>query len=240
MIIDIHTHYGVIEGGYQMPLDMQLSAMEEYGIDYALISNIECGILHEGIEGNRKLLQMVRQHSNRLGGMLWCCENLTAPQKEEFEQMYLENTDLIKGLKIHADIANCRADDICFGFFYQFARKYHLPVLFHTQDSPFSKVEYVANVAKKFPDVKLILGHMGLGSDGEEALEALQNHENLYGDTAWVKAEVLEKAKKTGVFHKMMFGTDSPISGKHCYGDECYRGYAPDEMCDHAKQVFRL
>ena len=24
------------------------------------------------------------------------------------------------------------------------------------------------------------------------------------------------------------------------YGDECYRGYAPDVMCDHAKQVFHL
>lgn len=71
MMIDIHTHYGEIEGGYHMPLEMQLEAMEAYGIDYALISNIECGIFHEGIEGNRKMLEMVRVHQDRLGCMLW-------------------------------------------------------------------------------------------------------------------------------------------------------------------------
>lgn len=168
MVIDIHAHYGVIEGGYQMPLEMQLEAMQEYGIDYALISNIECGIWHEGIEGNQKMLDMVRRHSDQLGCVLWCCENLTAVEKDVFEQMYLANQDIVKGLKIHPDIAHERADAPCFDFYYAMGAKYGLPVILHTKDSLFSKVEYVVNVAKHFPNTKLILGHMQISSDGKK------------------------------------------------------------------------
>ena len=126
-IADIHTHYGVIEGGYQMPLEMQLEAMQGHGIDYALISNIECGVLHEGIEGNCKMLDMVRMHSDKLGCMLWCCENLNQEQHVLFEELYLANRDVVKGLKIHPDISGKRADDECFNFYYAMGEKYGLP-----------------------------------------------------------------------------------------------------------------
>lgn len=225
MMIDIHTHYGEIEGGYHMPLEMQLEAMEAYGIDYALISNIECGIFHEGIEGNRKMLEMVRVHQDRLGCMLWCCENLTAEQKILFEEMYLQNQNLVKGLKIHPDIAGRRADDVCFAFYYEMGERYRLPILLHTQESPYSKMEYVVRMAKKYPNTILILGHMGLGSDGKEALEAIKEYDNIFGDTAWVRPEVVRQAEKMGISHKIMFGTDSPISGARCYGDDHYIGY---------------
>lgn len=235
-MIDIHTHYGVIEGQYNMPLDMLLDAMKENGIKYALISNIECGIYHECIEGNVKMLDMVRKHKDRLGCMLWGCENLDDLQKEEFEKLYLANQEIVKGIKIHPDISERRADDECFDFFYQFAQTYSLPVLLHTKDSPYSSVKFVVNAAKKYPDTLFILGHMGLGSDGHEALEAVKKYENVYGDTAWVRFDVIEKAEKMGISHKIMFGTDSPISGETCYEDPYYKEYYSYEQ-DFVRQV---
>lgn len=247
MIIDIHTHYGVIANGYQMPLGMQLHAMDHYGIDYALISNIECGIYHEGIDGNRKMLEMVRSNRSRLGCMLWGCENLGEAQKREFESLYCDHRDIVKGIKLHPDLAGRRADSSCFDFFYQMGERYDLPVLLHTKKGPYSSIEYVVNAARVHPKTRFILGHMGLGSDGSEALAAIERYENIYGDTAWVPADVVVKVEQMGVSHKIMFGTDSPISGEDCYADACYTDYFAHRMdgfngilADNAKRVFGL
>ena len=247
MIIDIHTHYGVIENGYYMPLDMLLCAMEKRGIDYALISNIECGVYHEGIDGNRKMLDMVRENSDRLGCMLWGCENLDEIQKRAFENLYLDNRDIVKGIKIHPDLSGRRADDGCFGFFYQMGERYHLPLLLHTKKGPYSSIEYVVNAAKEYPSARFILGHMDLGSDGSQALWAVKQYDNIYGDTAWVPATVAARADKMGISHKIMFGTDSPISGEGCYEDDCYEAYFMQHdnfmegiMAGNARRIFGI
>lgn len=247
MIIDIHTHYGVVKNRYDMPLDMQLYAMKKYGIDYALISNIECGINHEGINGNVKMLDMVKKHRDTLGCMLWGCENLDDTQKEEFKKIYLNHKDIVKGIKIHPDISQKRIDDECFDFFYSLAKEYSLPVLLHTKSSPYSSVEFAVNAAKKYPDTSFILGHMNLASDGNEALEAVKKYDNIYGDTAWVQIGVVKKAEKMGISHKIMFGTDSPISGEKCYEDACYINYyshagdyIKEIMVENAKRIFGI
>jgi len=159
--------------------------------------------------------------------------------------MYLANQDIVKGLKIHPDVAQERADSPCFDFYYAMGTKYGLPVILHTKDSLFSKVEYVVNVAKHFPNTKLILGHMQISSDGRKALEAIKTYDNLYGDTAWVKLEVVKLAYDMGISHKIMFGTDSPISGRDCYMDDYYKNYYEDTseymtdiMSENAKKMF--
>ena len=58
MIIDIHTHYGIVPGKYNMSVEMQLEAMKKHHIDYALISSIEAANKHEGISANVKMLDI--------------------------------------------------------------------------------------------------------------------------------------------------------------------------------------
>ena len=41
MIIDIHAHIGVLSG-FEMPVTMQLEAMDKYHIDYAIVSDLLC------------------------------------------------------------------------------------------------------------------------------------------------------------------------------------------------------
>ncbi|MBQ2923725.1 MAG: amidohydrolase family protein [Tyzzerella sp.] len=247
MIIDIHTHYGIVPGKYNMSVEMQLAAMEKYHIHYALISNIVASIEHKGISANAKMLEIVREHKDRLGCMLWANEKLDEAEKKSFEDMYLTNRDIVKGIKIHPDVSEKRADDVCFDFFYSMAAKYHLPILLHTKKNQFSSVEIVVNAAKKHPNTIFILGHMEISSNGKNALEAVKKYDNIYGDTAWVRLEVAEEAEKMGIVHKMMFGTDSPISGADCYADDYYmeyyrtdKQYIEDIFYKNAQRVFGL
>lgn len=247
MIIDIHTHYGIVPGKYHMPIEMQLEAMDKYDIDYALVSNIEASIEQEGIRANAKMLEIVREHKDKLGCMLWVNEELDETEKKTFEEMYLANQDIVKGIKVHPDVSGRRADDTCFDFFYSMGAKYNLPVLLHTKQNQFSSADIVVNAAKRHPDTIFILGHMEIGSDGRAALEAVKKYDNIYGDTAWVHLDVVKEAHRMGIVHKMMFGTDSPISGADCYGDDYYLDYYKQEdtcmadvMAENARRIFGL
>lgn len=247
MIIDIHTHYGVVKDKFNMPLDMLLCSMDKYGIDYSLISNITCGYMQGETDGNAEILGLVRKNSKRLGAMLWCAPG-NGSDIAELERQYLDNRDIVKGLKIHPDISGIRADDKAFEPYLKTAEKYGLPVLFHTQDSPFSKVIYVINAAKRHPNVSFILGHMSLCSDNTEAISAIKENENVYGDTSWVKLSSVKAAAEANIGNKLMFGTDSPIGGPDTYGDgeyytdyyDCNDEFLSGVMCENARRIFKL
>ena len=186
MIIDIHAHCGVVENGHKMPIENQLYGMEKYGIDYAIISNVECGECHDCIEGNKRALEIVKQYRDKFSCMLWATEDLTEDEKNQFEELYLQNKELIKGLKVHPDISKTAADDPCFDYVYRMAEKYDLPVLLHTNNTEFSSIEKSVNAAKKYPKARFILGHMDISSDDcIEALNAVRDYDNIYGDTCF-------------------------------------------------------
>ena len=247
MIIDVHTHYGITEN-FNMTIQLQLQCMDKHGIEYALISNIECCKNHENIEANKKMIEIVRKNSKRLGCLLWVAENITSEEKNQFKKLYTDNKDIVKGIKVHPDISKKRADDECFDFYYEMAAQYSIPVQIHTNTSGFSDIKYVVNAAKKHPKTVFVMAHMDISSDDcEEALQAVRDNGNIYGDTSWVKFDAVKKAAQMGIDHKMMFGTDNSIDNKDRYMDVYYVDYYTLEepymhgiMCDNAKKIFNI
>ncbi len=259
MILDVHAHIGVVPGGFQMPLENQLQGMEKFGIDYALISDIRCGESQTKSDGvtpyqtliNREAADIVRAHKEKLGLMLWCRPNAEQGFTKEFESIYLENKDIVKGLKVHPDISGLPFNDPKMIPYLEMAREFSLPVLIHTKESDCSKVSFVCEMARKFPEVDFILGHMSISEDKEESFRALAEYPNIYGDTAWVYYADAVRACNLGLEDKILFGTDSPIGGADTYGDPAF--YLPyyenpelsqtaiDKiMYQNAQKLFRL
>lgn len=233
IFLDMHAHIGIVPGKYFMPPEYQLMGMEKYHIPYALISNIACGETMTPAkpgqdvqyEGNKEAIEVARAHPDKLGVMLWCCPNTAltgAGCNEAFKQLYLENKDIVKGLKIHPDISNLKANDPLVEPYLQMAEKYDLPVLFHTCETAYSKLSYLRDMIEKYPKVRFILGHQSMCSDGQDSLQMIQTYPNVYGDTCWVKPEVIKQAEEMGIAHKIMFGTDSPINSAYTYEDPVY------------------
>ena len=259
MKIDVHAHIGRLVNGEDMSLEKQLRGMDAYGVDYALISHIECGerLLEDNPLADRQqmknlaAIEAAAEHPRRLGVLLWCCPD-DPGYSADFERLYRDNRKLIKGLKVHPDMSRTDANDKRLWPYYEMAARWRLPVLVHTRENRHSKVSYVVEMARRFPNVPFILGHMSLSDDKEESLQALETYENMYGDTAWVYSTVLAEAEKRGVIHKILFGTDSPIKGWDTYGDpEFYQAYdhldeiLTQESClrvffQNAVQLFRM
>ena len=231
MVIDSHVHIGD-SLGFIMKEETVIESMEKYNIDYCIISNADAAELdHElkvipeeyqidQVTALKRSLDFARKYPNKIGVLVWLkprLEGLT----DELIEMIEENLDIIFGLKLHQHHSRTGMDDESMVPYIEFARKHNLPIMAHTGGCEEAGCIRVWNAAKKYPDVKFIMAHMGLGTDNEEAIKLLGTLPNLYGDTAWVSIESTIKAMKEAGADKMLFGSDSPIDGVdtyHCNG----------------------
>jgi predicted TIM-barrel fold metal-dependent hydrolase len=100
----------------------------------------------------------------------------------------------------------------------------HIPVIIYpgTHLSPKTKMEYARphlldEVARAFPNLKLVLSHFGYPWV-DEAIVLLGKHHNVYADIAallrrpWVAYDALVRAHQFQVIDKLLFGSDFPFT----------------------------
>lgn len=235
VIIDAHAHIGSFKRfGLKRSQDIILKSMEKYHIDYSLISNGDASEFdnkgdvdinsQDQITANQATIDFVKKHPENLGALLWCRPFFeTADAK--LDSFIATNRQYIHGLKFHPFGSKVAADEKKMEPYYKLARKYHLPILFHTAIDDKSKIIHLKNVALKYPDLTFIAAHMELITDNELAIKIVSEVPNIYGDTAWVKPEsTLKTISKAGI-DKIMFGTDNPVDGPDTLNNPIYQTY---------------
>ena len=148
------------------------------------------------------------------------CENAKQEAQKlttEIEQLVAENRQNLVFLKVHPYHSNLAFDDDKMIPYLELAVKYNLPVVIHTGEGYNDSPERDFAMAKKYPQLKFIMAHMGLGTDNQLAIDLMAEADNLYADTTWVPVSTtLEVIKRYGS-KRVMFGTDSPIDGVDTY-----------------------
>lgn len=227
MIIDTHVHIGKMLV-FDMPPENVLYSMDKYGIDFSLVSNVECAENdHNGnpIPQNlqksqnavlKKTLEFARTHSDKIGVLPWLKIRQERPDAE-FIRMIADNRDIIYGLKLHPFHSRTAPDDETLESVYKIAAEYNLPVVSHTGGCAEAVSLRLYNAAKKHPEINFVMVHMDLGTDNSQAIELLGKLPNLYGDTTWVPVESTLKAINKWGSEKILFGSDNPIDGKDTY-----------------------
>ncbi len=262
MIIDAHAHVGRM-ADFNLSQKKLLEAMDRYGIDAAIVSSItgmevssEQILLDDTmqvsqIRGNEKCIEFARRFPDRFRVLLWM-KPLTEGFNEEFERLYLENQDMIVGLKAHPYYSALPFNDWRYEGYIQMAERYQLPILIHTASDECSNPKWVATMAERYPRVKFILGHMELGSDHMEVIKMMRYLPNLYADTAWGGLGDILKAIAVVGPNRILFGSDVPIDGIDTYANPMYQqifneiyDYLPKDMADrilfqNAIDLFRL
>ena len=227
MIIDTHVHIGNMLVFDMLPEDV-LYSMDKYGIDFSLVSNIECA--ENDHNGNpvpqnlqksqnavlEKTLEFARANPDKIGVLPWLKIRQERPD-EKFIKMIADNRDIIYGLKLHPFHSITAPDDESLESIYRLAAEYNLPVVSHTGGCPEADSIRLYNAAKKHPEVNFVMVHMYLGTDNSQAIELLGKLPNLYGDTTWVPVESTLKAINKWGSEKILFGSDNPIDGKDTY-----------------------
>ena len=128
------------------------------------------------------------------------------------------------GVKLLPMYAGFRPDDERLDPLWRYASENSLPVLLHTGTTFVSQAplectlpRHLDPVAIRFPDVKLILAHLGHPYEGE-CVAVIRKHANVYADISALHYRPFQLyhslmlVQEYGVWHKLLFGTDYPFT----------------------------
>lgn len=203
MIVDAHTHLGDFPL-FNVRLDAEglIRMMDECGVDHALLFSLPNELTREAVE----------RYPDRLSGMVWVNpldgEAALSAVKEAVSRWGF------KGIKLHPLLDSYLPDSEVVHPVMELAGRLGVPILFHCGHPPWTLPWHFGNLADRFPDVQIILGHMGHGHivyiNG--ALEVAQKHRNIFLETSGMPmhSKIKEAADTVGV-DRVLYGSDAPF-----------------------------
>lgn len=170
---------------------------------------------------NDNVAAFVAAHPKRLIGFM----ALHPHDPHCLEELERCRTDLnFKGIKLGPNYQNFDPLEARALQIYERAQRYGLPIMFHQGTSPqrnapirFAHPLLMDEVAIRFPDLKIIMAHVGHPYQ-TDTIAVIRKHPNVYADMSaniyrpysfW---EQMVKANEWNVMHKILLGTDYPVT----------------------------
>jgi uncharacterized protein len=201
VITDAHLHIGDYPA-FNVRLDP--SALGEH-LD---ANGISTGIVFSpGNEATAKAVATTASAS----GLVWA--NPKHPGVLAEARDYLSAPEF-RGIKLHPLLDGYLPDDPMVWPLAELAAERGLPVLVHCGHPPFSLPWSIESLAARFPELKVILGHMGHGNivwiNG--AIEVAERRPNVFLETSGMPMgpKIAEAVRRLGA-GRVMYGSDSPF-----------------------------
>jgi len=222
--IDVHGHYGqYIRASGDGLIDSFYSGDAEEVVRRAAAVNIELTIVSpltallprfqaDAVAGNEEAAKIVAQTPGLKQYVV------IDPRKQEtFEQAErMLGQPQCVGIKIHPEEHGYQIRDHARPIF-EFAARHNAIVLTHSSEQNSQAIDFVPWV-NEFPNMTLILAHIGCGWDGDltHQVRAVQasRHGNVVADTSSARSitpRLIEWAVKEIGEDRVLFGTDTPL-----------------------------
>jgi hypothetical protein len=130
----------------------------------------------------------------------------------------------LRGIKLLPMYAGFTPDDVLLDPLWEYATQHRLPVLLHTGTTFVAQApldctlpRLIDRVAMRFPDVKIIMAHLGHPYEGE-CVVTIRKHPNVYADVSALHYRPFQLyhslmlVQEYGVWSKVLFGTDYPFT----------------------------
>jgi predicted TIM-barrel fold metal-dependent hydrolase len=204
MIIDMLSHIGERKGNVY-PVESLLDIMDRAGVDKCMI----CSQL-ENID-NEYICQCAEKYPDRTLG--FAVINPWEMDAEQELERYFRDYGFY-GMKTNALRYGYAADrHSVLDPFFELCRRYKKIAVVHCMSDLFSLPERWAEMARSFPDVPVMLYHIGVPMMSDSAIELAVKYDNIYLSTAGAFVPVMAAALKKAGARKILFSSDAP------YGD---------------------
>ena len=130
----------------------------------------------------------------------------------------------LRGIKLLSMYAGFRPDESRLDPLWQYATDHRLPVLLHTGTTFVAQAplectlpRHLDVVATRFPEVKIIMAHLGHPYEGE-CVVVIRKHPNVYADISALHYRPFQffhslmLVQEYGVWDKLLLGTDYPFT----------------------------
>lgn len=170
---------------------------------------------------DRYVADYVAAHADTLIGFI-----SVDPTQDGWEDEMREGHEQLglRGIKLLPMYAGFRPDEARLDVLWRYATERRLPVLLHTGTTFVAQAplectlpRHVDTVAIRFPDVKIIMAHLGHPYEGE-CIATIRKHPNVYADISALHYRPFQLyhslmlVQEYGVWPKVLFGTDYPFT----------------------------
>ncbi|WP_338932827.1 amidohydrolase family protein [Streptomyces netropsis] len=242
MIIDSHVHAGEYYRHFTTAFADQMMAttgmppealsapeakliaeMDAAGVDRAFLLAFDVRRVEGFSVPNEFVAELCARHPDRFIGFA----SVDAATPGAADRLRHAITELgLSGLKTAPCYLRMSPADPRWYDVYETARELGIPVLVHTGYTPAKNADgryfsplLLEPVARDFPDLKIILAHLGTPWTGP-CVELLARHPNLYADLSIfgsyrppaTVAGALAHARERGVLDRVLWGTDFPFA----------------------------
>ncbi|MEX0679535.1 MAG: amidohydrolase family protein [Pirellulales bacterium] len=170
---------------------------------------------------DRYVADYVAAHPDKLIGFL----SVDPTQDGWQQELHAGHQELgLRGIKLLPMYAGYRPDENLLDPLWAYAARHHLPVLLHTGTTFISQAvlectlpRHLDRVAIRFPEVKMILAHLGHPYEGE-CVAVIRKHPNVYADMSALHYRPFQLyhslmlVQEYGVWPKLLFGSDYPFT----------------------------
>jgi uncharacterized protein len=208
MIIDHHNHLWVGEPTGEgflfetMSVEALLHDMDRDGIDMAGVTPIAQDIQNEYV------LEAQRRHPDRV--FSYCMVNPRDKNAPETLRRFLGEG--LKGLKLHPRLhAFSLGNHTLIDPLVEICKEFKVPVFAHGAGSEeFNLPYHFEEIARAFPEVPVIYGHMGSYNHSDDAILVASRNPNLFLDTSTAPMDVVRQALRKIGPDKILMSTDWP------------------------------
>lgn len=165
--------------------------------------------------------EQVARHPDRLIGFL-ALDPTQPGWEDELKRGHQELG--LRGIKLMPMYAGFRPDEPLLDPLWSYATDHGLPVLLHTGTTFVAQAplectlpRHLDPVATRFPEVRMILAHLGHPYEGE-CIAVIRKHPHVYSDISalhyrpWQLYNSLMLVQEYGVWNKVLFGSDYPFT----------------------------
>lgn len=213
MIVDCHTHVGVVDD--DVIVNEHLSAVETVDRCIVLASDDDS----QG-KVNENLSEYVGKHKDKMVGFAF-----VDPTKENINEKKLASITEklgLKGIVLYCSNGGFHPAHSKAMLFYELAQTLDLPIFFHNSSNlkaeaflDYAQPFLLDEVARAFPELKIVIGNMGYPFV-EQTLSMVEKHENVFADLtirasrAWEVYRTVISAYERSVMDKLLFGSGFP------------------------------
>jgi len=221
LLIDVHTH--LMDGGLYTedtnpdPIGYALREMDEAGVDISVLLGIGFG--PRDLEDNNRLIKKaVDEHPDRFIGFVGVNPHEGERKVRDTVDRAVESWGF-RGIKMHQWLQMFPTNDPIVDPVMERAAHHGIPVLFHSGTPPYTTPVLIADLARRYPEVPVIIAHMGKTTLFYDCLTVLKDIPNLYCDFS---GNPLVSVLEWGIRH---IGADKFLYGSDEFGAGPGQGY---------------
>jgi predicted TIM-barrel fold metal-dependent hydrolase len=202
--IDAHTHIGEYGGIFNVKVSGNelLALMEEFDVEKAICCSLP----------NRLVADLVRKHPDRVIGAVWV--NPHEGKKAVDEVKRAVDDWGFEGIKLHPLFHAFLPNDRAVYPIMEEAQRRSIPVFIHSGHPPFSLPWSIGELAENFPDVTIVMIHMGHGHGVyiQAAIDTAKRCDNIILETSGMPmhTKIKEAYEEVGET-RIVYGSDIPF-----------------------------